>query len=106
MKHIICLISLHCFISCSHAEDLAKDILGRWKPVEKDAAFIWNFLKDGTLIVKADNGVVKNAHWKLKDPDLLEVPEFGADVASISIRDGTLAIKDKTGVHELKRIND
>lgn len=65
--------------SGSQAKDPSIEILGKWRPAEKDSLFTWELQKDGTLIIKGDNGKVMALQWRIIPPDLLELKGFPVD---------------------------
>jgi hypothetical protein len=101
MKHIICLISILCFICISKA-NTTQEIIGEWQAVE-DGNFKWNFQKDGTLILKGPNGLLKALHWKIIEDDLLQIPDFTGPPAKVTIKNNKMTMADTSGVHELIR---
>ena len=98
MKHIICLISLVCFISCSKA-NTTQEIIGEWQttsiPVCK-----WTFQKGGILLVKGPTGIVASLNWKVIEGDILQTSE---GEAKISIEKDRLTLKDGPEITELTR---
>lgn len=87
MKTLLLIFSISAFLSGCHAQDLNKELVGKWRPVAKeDATFVWDFQKDGTLVIKGDNGSVFAGKWKIVLPDLLELTQFPSVMAPEKFR--------------------
>lgn len=110
MKTLLLLSTLLFCFTYAHAKEPAELIVGKWRPVEKAEAIVtWEFQKDGTLLIKADNGKVAALRWKLEEPDILIVTGLPniAPPQKIKLEEGKLSMQDSIGKwHEMALIKD